>query len=199
MTAIFSLLSFSKDAWKYVRRIQQFKKEDWIYYIQWVGLMVGLLACTLGFVCIGWVHGVEFPAYVWNIPLGTLIFVIAIAIDTIGHQTVYKQALENGERLVHLITIFSGIFSCIVLCLGYRWPVFMRLPAAVLIVLSVFYSVIDEWMHWKRYMNGSSDRIEMWSHYFIFLGHLIMVVSWWVWFEAGYPGVRETLDVFLRH
>jgi hypothetical protein len=177
----------------YARRIHQFEREDWLYYIRWVGLMIGLLFSTAGFVLTGWVHGVEFPAYVWNVPIGTFIFIGAIAFDTIGHQTAYKEALKNGERLVHLITIFAGVSSCILLCLAYRWPIFFKIPTLVFIILSIFYSVIDEWMHWRRFMEGNSDRIEMWSHFFIFLGHLIMIISWWTWFEAGYPGVAETL------
>ena len=185
--------SFFKDTIIYARRIFEFDAEDWTYYVSWVGLMLGLLFCTSGFVLTGWKNGVDFPAYVWNVPLGTLIFVGAIAFDTIGHQTVYKEALKSGERLVHLITIFAGISSCIVLCLGYRWPEFFRIPAVSLILLSLFYSIIDEWMHWNRFMKGNSDRIEMWSHFFIFLGHTIMIFSWWRWFESGYPGVQETL------
>jgi hypothetical protein len=34
----------------------------------------------------------------------------------------------------------------------------------------------------------------MWSHAFIFIGHLIMVGAWWTWFEAGYPGLKETFQ-----
>ncbi len=193
MSAIKIQVSFLEDTLTYARRIREFNREDWIYYFRWVGLMIGLLFSTGGFVLTGWAYGVDFPTYVWNIPMGTFIFVGAIAFDTIGHQTAYKSALEKGERLVHLLTIFAGISSCILLCLGYRWPVFVRIPALSFIVLSLFYSVIDEWMHWNRYMIGDSDRVEMWSHFFIFVGHLIMILSWWVWFDAGYPGVRETL------
>jgi len=60
--------------------------------------------------------------------------------------------------------------------------------------MSVFYSFVDEWMHWKRYMTGGSDRVEMWSHVFIFIGHFLMMFSWWYWFTQGYPGVKETLE-----
>jgi hypothetical protein len=27
------------------------------------------------------------------------------------------------------------------------------------------------------------------------VGHLIMVIGWWHWFEQGYPGVFETLKL----
>ena len=185
---------FIEDTLTYAKRISDFEKEDWTYYIRWVGLMLGLLFSISGFIGLGWIHDVHYPDYVWSIPLGTFIFVGAIAFDTIGHQTAYKEALKNGERLVHAITIFAGITSCILLCLGYRWPELLRIPTLVFILLSIFYSVIDEWMHWKRYMTGNSDRIEMWSHFFIFVGHLIMILAWWKWFDAGYPGVQETLQ-----
>jgi hypothetical protein len=185
---------FIEDTLTYAKRISDFEKEDWTYYIRWVGLMLGLLFSISGFIGLGWIHDVQYPDYVWSIPLGTFIFVGAIAFDTIGHQTAYKEALKNGERLVHAITIFAGITSCILLCLGYRWPELLRIPTLVFILLSIFYSVIDEWMHWKRYMTGNSDRIEMWSHFFIFVGHLIMILAWWKWFDAGYPGVQETLQ-----
>ncbi len=189
--------SYLEDIWFYACRIRQFEKEDWAYYIRWVGLMLGLLFSTAGFVITGWANGVQFPAYVWNVPIGTAIFVVAIAFDTIGHQTAYKEALKSGERLVHLITIGAGVSSSLMLCLAYHWPVFFRIPALALILLTVFYSIIDEWMHWTRYMKGNSDRIEMWSHFFIFVGHSIMIFSWWNWYDAGYPGVKETL-VFLK-
>ena len=42
-------------------------------------------------------------------------------------------------------------------------------------------------------MTKNSDRVEMWSHFFIFVGHLIMVVAWSQWFLDGYPGVAETV------
>ena len=66
----------------------------------------------------------------------------------------------------------------------------------VMIILSIFYSVVDEVLHWRRYLDGLSDRVEMWSHFFIFVGHMIMIFSWWQWFEDGYPGVKETVLFF---
>lgn len=195
MSSIFSpTANGSSEFTRYALRIHDFGADDWAYYIRWVGLMLGLLFSTVGFVAVGASHGVPFPAYVWNVPVGTLIFVGAIAFDTIGHQTAYKEALKGGERLVHAITIGAGVSSCIVLCLAYHWPVLMRVPALSLIALSIFYSIIDEAMHWRRYMQGNSDPVEMWSHFYIFLGHLIMILSWWHWYDEGYPGVKETLQ-----
>jgi hypothetical protein len=185
--------SFWEDTVAYAKQIQLFTREDWIVYAAWVGLMLGLLFSVFGFVCIGYFHGANFPAYVWNVPLGTFIFVGAIAFDTIGHRTAYKEELKKGEDLVHHITIFAGITSCMVLCLAYTWPDFLRIPAISLAALSIFYSVIDEALHWHRYLNGHSDRVEMWSHFFIFLGHSIMILAWMQWFFAGYPGVAETV------
>lgn len=186
-------MNFITETWTYASRVRQFRTEDWIAYIAWVGLMLGLLIATTGFVAIGHLHGVEFPSYVWNVPIGTFIFVTAIAFDTIGHRTIYKDELKKGEALVHHITIFAGISSCILLCLAFHWPVFLRIPSLVMIALSIFYSVIDEGLHWHRYLRGYSDRVEMWSHFFIFAGHTLMILSWWQWFSEGYPGVKETL------
>jgi hypothetical protein len=188
--------TFLSDTVLYVSRVRDFNPIDWASYIAWVGLMCGLFFCTGGFVYWGHMHGVEFPAYVWNVPLGTFIFVGAIAFDTIGHRTVYKEELKKGEALVHHITIFAGITSCLLLCLAWSQRDFFRIPALVMIVLSIFYSVIDEALHWRRYLNGYSDRVEMRSHFFIFVGHLLMILSWWQWFEEGYPGVAETLQKF---
>lgn len=186
--------SFISDTVVYVSRVREFNPIDWLSYIAWVGLMTGLLFCTAGFVLSGYINGVQFPSYVWNVPIGTFIFVGAIAFDTIGHRTIYKEELKKGEALVHHITIFAGITSCILLCLAYSYPVALKIPALVMIVLSIFYSVVDEALHWRRYLNGFSDRVEMWSHFFIFVGHLLMIISWWQWFTEGYPGVNETLQ-----
>lgn len=188
--------SFIRDTLIYVGRMKLFGRTDWAAYIAWVGLMLGLLFSVTGFVLFGWAKGVEYPSYVWNVPIGVFIFVVAIAFDTIGHRTVYKEELLKGEALVHHITIFAGITSVLALCLAYHYPVFWRIPALVLVVLTMFYSAIDEALHWRRYIIGQSDRVEMWSHFFIFLGHIIMSLAWWHWFDQGYPGVAETLAFF---
>lgn len=185
--------SFLHDTIQYALQVRQFKKDDWLAYVAWVGLMLGLLFSVSGFFLFGWANGVQYPDYVWSIPIGTAIFVGAISFDTIGHRTAYKEELKKGEALVHHITIAAGISSVIALCLAYRYPEALRFPALVLVILSVFYSVIDEALHWHRYLRMQSDRVEMWSHFFIFLGHLLMILAWWHWFEQGYPGVAETL------
>ncbi len=187
--------NFLQDTWAYAKQIKEFKKEDWLVYLVWVGLMSGLVFCTAGFVLAGHFHGVVYPAYVWNLPIGTFVFVFAISFDTIGHRTTYKAILQKGEALVHHITIFAGITSCLLLCMAYHYPDFLRIPALSMIALSIFYSVIDEALHWHRYLNMHSDRIEMWSHFFIFLGHTIFIISWYHWFTEGYPGVKETVSV----
>jgi hypothetical protein len=106
---------------------------------------------------------------------------------------IFVKDKQKGEALVHHITIFAGITSCLVLCLAYTYPVFLKFPAISLIALTVFYSMIDEGLHWHRYLTGHSDRVEMWSHFFIFLGHTIMILSWYFWYSEGYPGVSATL------
>lgn len=185
--------SFGDEFITYAKQVNQFDFKDWLSYIAWVGLMSGLFLSTGLFIYFGYLKGVDFPSYVWNIPLGTLIFVGAIAFDTIGHRTTYKEELKKGEALVHHITIFAGISSCLLLCLAFHWPVFLRIPTLVFVILSIFYSVIDEAFHWRRFIQGHSNRVEMWSHFFIFVGHLIMIISWWKWFDDGYPGVSEIL------
>jgi len=185
--------SFVRDVWTYASRMDLFSREDWWVYFAWVGLMLGLLGAESAFLLTGWRHGVEFPAYVWNVPIGTLIFIVAIAFDTIGHRTVYKEELQKGEALVHHITIAAGISSVVLLCLAYHHPEAFRIPAYSLTAISIFYSIVDEAMHWRRYIQHKSDRVEMWSHFFIFVGHTIMMLSWCYWFEKGYAGVAETL------
>jgi hypothetical protein len=187
--------SFLSETIIYMVQVKQFNRSDWVAYIAWVGLMMGLLFATAGFVLVGWNGGVHYPSYVWNVPIGTFIFVAAISFDTIGHRTTYKEELKKGEALVHHITIFAGISSCLLLCLAYTFPIALEVPSLVMISLSIFYSVVDEALHWRRYLNGYSDRVEMWSHFFIFVGHTLMILSWWKWFKAGYPGVSETLNL----
>jgi hypothetical protein len=185
--------SFIRDVILYAQQMRKFDHTDWRVYFSWVFLMLGLFVSVSAFIGAGWLADAPFPAYVWNIPLGTIIFVGAISFDTIGHRTAYKEVLKKGEALVHHITIFAGITSCLLLCLAYEYRGFLYVPAMVMTILSIFYSVIDEALHWHRYMTLNSDRVEMWSHFFIFVGHLIMMVAWWKWFDEGYVGVAETL------
>lgn len=188
-------MSFFQETIIYASRVKEFSAKDWLVYVLWVGLMYGLFFAVTTFIGVGHFHNVAYPAYVYNIPLGVFIFSTAIAFDTIGHRTIYKEFLQRAEALVHHITIFAGITSVLVLCLAYTYPVFLRIPALVLIALSIIYSLIDEALHWYRYLAKSSDRVEMWSHFFILLGHMIMILSWWQWYAEGYPGVSETLQL----
>lgn len=176
----------------YVGRIREFGRVDWIVYLCWVGMMMGLVLSTGGFLFAGHVHGVAWPAEAWLVPGGALIFTIAIAIDTIGHRTIYKEVLKGGEQLVHHVTIACGVSSVVLLVLAYEHP-FLAIPALVLTVLSFIYSLIDEAFHWRRYTSHHSDPVEMWSHVGIFVGHGIMMAAWWRCYQLGYPGVRETL------
>jgi hypothetical protein len=176
----------------YVGRIRQFERIDWIVYLAWVGMMLGLVGSTGGFLLAGARAGVRFPAEAWLVPLGASVFTIAIAIDTIGHRTVYKEVLRGGEQLVHHITILCGVASCVLLVLAYShrgvW-----IPALVFTIMSFVYSLVDEVFHWRRYTSSKADPVEMWSHVGIFIGHGTMMVGWWRFYQLGYPGVRETL------
>lgn len=176
----------------YVGRIREFDRTDWLVYLGWVGMMLGLVASTGGFLLLGRAHGVAFPAEAWLVPAGALIFAVAIAIDTIGHRTIYKEVLKGGEQLVHHITIGCGVGSVMLLMGAYRRP-FLWIPAMVLTALSFIYSLIDEAFHWRRYVRHQTDVVEMWSHVGILVGHGIMMLGWWRWLQLGYPGVRETL------
>ena len=69
----------------------------------------------------------------------------------------------------------------------------MAIVIMVLTVLAFIYSLVDEAFHWRRYVRKHSDRVEMWSHLGILLGHSVMMVGWWSWFFQGYGGVTETL------
>lgn len=186
--------SFVRETVAYANQARSFGAKDWLAYAAWVGLMLGLFFSISIFLTLGVTHGVHYPEYVWNVPIGAGMFVLAIAFDTIGHRTTYKEELEKGEALVHQITIFAGVASVVCLCLAYTHPALMRIPALTFTVLSFVYSLIDEALHWRRYLSLKCDRVESWSHFFIFVGHLIMMLGFWTWFEDGYPGVRETLE-----
>ncbi|MEZ4749539.1 MAG: hypothetical protein R3B54_02605 [Bdellovibrionota bacterium] len=189
-----SSVAFWRETIIYAGRVREFNRTDWIVYVAWIGMMFGLFGSVFGFLMVGVSNGVHYPIYVWNVPIGIAIFVVAIGFDTIGHRTIYKQELIKAEALVHHITIFCGVTSVICLCLAYGQRDFFRFPALTLIGLAVFYSMVDEAMHWRRYLMQKSDRVEMWSHLFIFVGHILMSLSWYYWFEMGYPGVKETLE-----
>jgi hypothetical protein len=176
----------------YVGRIREFDRGDWIVYLIWIGTMLGLVASTGGFVFAGHAGGAPWPAEAWLVPGGAAIFTIAIAIDTIGHRTIYKEALRGGEQLVHHITIVCGVASCVLLVLAYRHPA-AAVPAMVFTVMSFVYSLVDEVFHWRRYTSAKADPVEMWSHVGIFIGHGVMMLAWWRCYQLGYPGVRETL------
>ena len=188
------MTSFLSDLRVYTGRIREFDRRDWAVYLCWVGLLLALCAATLAFVVYGASRGVRFPAAAWLVPAGALTFAIAAAIDAIGHRTVYREEIRRAEGLVHAVTIFCGIASCVLLCLAFRAGSWATIPAAVLTGLSVLYSLIDEAFHWRRYVSAKSDRVEMWSHLFIFVGHLTMMGAWWAWLLGGYRGVAETLS-----
>lgn len=177
----------------YVGRIRLFDRTDWWVYLAWVGLMLGLVASTGGFLAIGHAAGARFPVEAWLVPAGAFVFTVAIAIDTIGHRTIYKEVLRGGEALVHHITIGCGIASCVLLVLAYGQRG-AAIPAMVFTGLSFLYSLVDEVFHWRRYTSAKADVVEMWSHVFIFVGHGIMMTGWWWWYATGYGGVAATLE-----
>ena len=176
----------------YVGRIREFDRKDWLVYIAWIGMMLGLVASTGGFWLLGHLRGAPWPAEAVMVPIGAIVFTISIAIDTIGHRTIYKEVLKGGEQLVHHITIVCGVASVVLLVLAYEYDG-VAIPAMVFTVMSFVYSLVDEAFHWKRYTSAHADPVEMWSHVGIFIGHGILMLGWWRCFQLGYPGVRETL------
>jgi len=189
-------MSFPTEVAVYIGRMRQFGRDDWLVYLSWVGLMLGLVFSTAGFLLAGHSQGVTFPAEAWLVPIGSVIFTVSIAIDTIGHRTIYKLEISGAEGLVHGITILCGISSCVLLAAAYHYPKALWIPALVLTVLSFIYSLVDEAFHWRRYVGKNSDRVEMWSHVGILGGHSVMMLGWWIWFFQGYPGVEQTLARF---
>jgi hypothetical protein len=186
-------MSFPSELCIYVGRVREFSRVDWLVYVAWVGLMLGLVFATGGFLLTGHLQNVAFPEEAWLVPLGAAIFSVSIAIDTIGHRTIYKGEISGAEGLVHGITIFCGIASSVLLVEAFWHPRLLWVPALVLTGLSFVYSLVDEAFHWRRYVRQYSDRVEMWSHVGIMLGHSVMMLGWWSWFFQGYPGVQETL------
>jgi hypothetical protein len=178
---------------QYFSRFRLFTRRDWIVYVAWVGLIASLSAASAAFLLIGRRAGAVFPVHATFVPIGAAIFALAIAVDTIGHRTVYKEYLRSGEGLVHHIIIGCGIGSCVLLCAAYPTPSALANPALVLTALSFIYSFVDEIMHWRRYLTAKSDVVEMWSHVFILIGHGTMMLGWWLWYFGGYQGVARTL------
>ena len=176
----------------YVGRIREFDRNDWLVYLVWIGMMLGLVFSTGWFVLEGRAHGAPWPPEAYLVPAGAALFTLAIAIDTIGHRTIYKVVLRGGEQLVHHITIVCGVASCVLLVLAYTYRV-CAVPAMVFTVMSFVYSLVDEAFHWKRYTSSKADPVEMWSHVGIFIGHGIMMLGWWRCYQLGYPGVKQTL------
>lgn len=177
----------------YLGRIQEFDRRDWSVYLIWVGLIAGLALATGGFLLAGTLLGASLPTEAFLVPIGALIFAVAIGVDTIGHRTIYKAVLKEGEELVHHIIIFAGVGSCVLLCAAWLAPGAFMIPALLLTILSFAYSYVDEALHWRRYLTKDSDPVEMWSHVFILIGHGIMMLAWWRWYYLGYPGVDATV------
>lgn len=182
----------------YAANIRKFKRTDWLRYLLWIGSIFGLLCGTTGIAVYGALTGTVWPAYVWWIPFGTLMFCGALAIDDIGHRTLYKQQLSKGEGYVHQMIAGTAVPSVVCLCLAHQHPDIFRTPALVLILLSFFYSALDEAMHWVRYTQQGLDRVEMWSHFVAITGHALMIGVWWHWLDQGYPGLTETLERLLH-
>ncbi|HLV20289.1 MAG TPA: hypothetical protein VKZ49_05390 [Polyangiaceae bacterium] len=189
------MTSFPSELRIYVGRYRQFTRRDVWAYGLWVGLMLGLFSASFGFLMIGTAANVAFPTEAWLVPAGAATFAVSIAVDTIGHLTIYKEEIRGAEGLVHAITIFCGVGASVLLCAAYDHREALWIPALVLTILSFVYSLVDEAFHWRRYVRAQADRVEMWSHVGILVGHSTMMIAWWWWFWTGYGGVAETLQL----
>ena len=157
-------------------------------------MMLGLVGSTGGFLLAGALaRGHAGPARRGWSRSARCVFAIAIAIDTIGHRTIYKEVLRGGEQLVHHITIVCGRRELRAARASRTTTRALAIPAMVFTVLSFVYSLVDEVFHWRRYTSLTSDPVEMWSHVGILVGHGTMMLGWWRFYQLGYPGVRETL------
>lgn len=177
----------------YVANIRAFGIGDWVRYLSWISTLLFLVIGTVSFTLYGKLHGIQWPGYVWIIPIGAGLFCLALAIDDIGHRTLYKADLAKGEGAIHQMIIATAVPSVMALCFCYQHPDTFKMPALALTALSFFYSAIDEAMHWVRYTTKKLDVVEMWAHFVAITGHVLMMAAWWQWFNAGYPGVAETL------
>lgn len=178
---------------RYLGRIRQFERVDWAVYIGWVGTVAGFAVASSAFLWVGHRARAPLPSEAFLVPLGATVLMLAIAVDTIGHRTVYKQVLRGGEALVHHVIIALSLGSSVLLCAAYSRSRLYGLPALVLTALSFVYSLADEVMHWRRYLTQRSDVVEMWSHVFILVGHGTLMAAWCLWYAGGYRGVPETL------
>lgn len=185
--------SATADFFVYVLRVKEFNTKDWLLYGLWISTISSLFIGMTSFILYGWSHAIPWPGYVWFIPIGSGLFSMALAIDDIGHRTVYKEQLNKGEKYVHRMIVITAVGSVVCLCCGFGHPEVFRTPSLALIFLSFFYSAIDEWLHWKRYLSFGLDKVEMWSHFVAIVGHVLLIAAWWEWYQAGYPGVRDTL------
>ena len=186
-------LSLGREAKSYVQNIKHFDRFDWFKYSAWMTTIFSLFVGLAAFFSLGHLNGVEYPGYVWFILGGTLLFAVSLAFDDIGHRTLYKEVLKTGEGHVHKMIVITAVTSVMALCLCYEHGDTFMVPALALIGLSLFYSAIDEALHWHRYLKMGLDRIEMWSHFTAIMGHVLMISCWWHWYRQGYPGVAETL------
>jgi len=103
----------------YVRNIRRFERGDWLRYLAWICTIFCLLAGTSAFVLFGHANGVDWPGYVWFVPIGTAMFCGALAVDDIGHRTLYKDDLRKGEGSIHQMIVATAVPSVMALCLCY--------------------------------------------------------------------------------
>lgn len=177
----------------YFGRIREFQRAEWISYCSWVGGVALQAIASALFLIIGRRAGARFPAEAYLVPVGAGLFTVGVGVDIIGHLTIYKEALRGGEGLLHRVISLLTALSCALLIVAYPQRRVFAAAALIATAMVFIYSLLDEMMHWRRYMCGNSDVIEMSSHVVILTGHGMMMYGWWRWYDLGYVGVGETL------
>ena len=73
---IMSKIMFLSETLDYIRNYRRFDRYDWLCYVSWIGLMMGLFVAVGGFLAVGYFNGVNFPSYLWNLPVGVFILLL---------------------------------------------------------------------------------------------------------------------------
>ena len=163
-------MSGHESARSVVGRSDSYQRVDWIVYTAWVGSCWGF-ASHRRVVWVGRRAAARCRPRLPGFRSAAAIFTLAIALDTIDHRTIYKEAMRGGEALVHPPHHRGGNLSTVM-----RWRRVLRgatyaIPALVLTTLSFIYSLVDGGHALARYLTHKSDVVEMWSHVFIMMGH----------------------------
>jgi hypothetical protein len=128
------------------------ERDDWIVYLAWVGLMLGLCLTTGGFVWVGHRTHAPLPAEAYLVPLGASSSRWRSRSTPSDTAPSTRKPCGAARRWSITSSSWLGIASCVLLCAAYSGGATYAVPALVLTVLSFLYSLVDEVMHWRRYL-----------------------------------------------